>query len=228
MRPHARIAHEPPRAPFTTCAAAAITALWHGVLIAWLSTQGPRVYEALDTAVASDAIDIVFVPRRAAAAPPAGREYPTITRRPPAVARPGPAPRAPASFEPQPAPEASAEATAGPIDAVAVDAVAVDVIAGDDRWLPSPAAAEPRVVTRPRNRLARVDVHALDVAPRLRVRMRPPRSLEALLKAIAPAGYEADPCPELARAITGLASDAAPESRALLGHAVDFEARYCR
>jgi hypothetical protein len=58
--------------------------------------------------------------------------------------------------------------------------------------------------------------------------MRPPRSLAAWLKAIAPAGYEADPCPETARAIAGLASDVAPESPALLAGAVHCEARCCR
>lgn len=219
MRPHARTAQKPPRISVATCVAVVVTVLWHGALVGWWSTLGPRVRDERTGAADADAIDIVFVPRRITAIPPADSAYSIVTRREPAAARimQAPAPT-PTPNELQPTLESLPEATADRID----------VVTGDDRWSPSTAATEPRVVIPPRNPLARVDRHALDMAPRMRVRMRPPRSLATWLKAIAPAGYEADPCPEIARAITGLASDAAPESRALLDHAVDFEARYCR
>lgn len=216
MHRHARTVQHPPRTPGAAFTAIAFTVLWHGALSSWLWTLQVRVRDASNAAPSSDAIDIVFVPRRTADVRPADNAEPPAARNASASARvahaatseptePGPAP------EPEPRPDPTADG--------------VDVVTGDDRWSPS---SSPHVVVPPRNPLARVDRHALDVAPRLQVRMRPPRSVEAWLKVLAPAGYEADPCPGIARAIAGLASDGAAESRALLDDAVAFEARYCR
>lgn len=216
MRPHARTARKPPRTSVATYVAVLVTVLWHGALVGWLSTFRSPMREVRSAAMDAEAIDIVFVPRREAAAPPVDRASPAPVRREPTDARAMQPPQAPT--EPQVAPGSMPHASAERLD----------IVTGDDRWSPAPTAAEPNIVIAPRNPLARVDRDALDATPRLRVPMRSPPSLETWLKALAPAGYEANPCPEIARAITGLASDAAPESRALLDHAVDFEARYCR
>jgi hypothetical protein len=215
---HARTAPQPTRVS-AACVAAVVTALWHAALVAWLSTLGPRVRDGRRAVAPTDAIDIVFLPRREPAAQEAAPPPSTLARG---------SPRFPRSAGPsRPAPLRTATpSTLEPRSAA--PPVRIDVVIGDDQWSPAPTAEPSGVVIAPRNPLAHVDRHALDVAPRLRVHMRAPRSLERYLKALAPAGYEANPCPEVARAITGLAADAAAESRALLADAVHFDARYCR
>lgn len=215
MRPHARTANATFRTHGAALVAVAITVTWHAALVGWLSTTVPRARQAGSSTAGMDAIDIVFVPRRRARRPAPDAAKPPLHR---AAAVPRIAPATPSSRS------ATAEIDAG-LPAPA-EAAHVEAVAGDDRWSPSPAAHEHGFA--PRNPLVRGDRHALDVAPRLRVRMRPPRSVESWLKLLAPTGYEADPCPELARAIAGLAADAAPSSRALLDDAVQFEATHCR
>lgn len=217
MRPHARPAHDTPRERNAALLAVAITLLWHCALFGWLSTLTLRTRGTEDTATsATHTIDIVFVPPRETLRAPGADTTQRRTRRAPAAPRIAQAPPASSPTDPS-------AGRAAPQDA---DTARIEIVAGDDRWMPVPAAHERAFA--PRNPLARVDGHALDVAPRLRVRMRSPRSVEAWLKVLAPAGYEADPCPELARAIAGLAADAAAPGRALLEDAIRFEASHCR
>lgn len=201
----------------SACAAIAITALWHAALLTWLWPLGLRPREAGDALHLTERIDIVFVPRRNDAAPPLRSSIPARTVQS-------------AGSTPQPSPPRVREAL-DPI-APAIDHGTSGSVVGDDRWTASPAAAParsptiaPRPFARPQNPLAR---NAIDAPSRLHVRMQVPRSVAAWLRVLAPAGYEAGPCPELARAIAGLASDGAAARRSLLDDAVHFEAEYCR
>lgn len=217
MRSLAPAARTPARDRRGALAAVALTLAWHGALVGWLSTLGLPAHEPAGTSDATHRIDIVFLPRRDDAPPPtvAAPSEPARRR---ARAAQSTALRA----TPMPA---QADATRGAPPPTA-SATRVETLAGDDRWTPSspPSPGRSRDFVRPRNPLAH---DALDAPPRLRVRMRPPPSVEMWLKKLAPAGYEADPCPEIARAITGLAPDAAASSRALLDDALHYQAKYC-
>lgn len=217
MRTPNSAAHRPARDRRGTLAAVALTLIWHGALVGWLSTLGLPAHEPGGTSDAAHRIDIVFLPRRDDAPPPAVATPPEPARR-----RAHATHSATLTATPLPA---LADAPHGPPPATVSD-TGMEILAGDDRWTPSspPSPAPGRDVLRPRNPLAR---DALDAPTRLRVRMRQPPSVEMWLKKLAPAGYEADPCPEVARAIAGLAPDAAASSRALLDDVLHYQAKYC-
>lgn len=216
----------PPCDRRSACIALAVTALWHAALVGWLSSLALRAREADGAPDPTDRIDIVFVSRRADAAP-------TAVRRPAT----DPAPTRGPKLTPGSATSAAQAGRAPVPEAVDPMASAIDhaesrSVVGDNQSTASPAPVPappptiaPRPFAQPRNPLARDE---LDAPTRLRVRMRPPPSVELWLTKLAPVGYEADPCPEIARAITGLASDATLASRALLDDAVHYEAKYCR
>lgn len=216
MRSPTPAAHRPARDHRGTLAAVALTLIWHGALVGWLSTLGLPANEPAGTSDATHRIDIVFLPRRDDAPPPPVAVPPEPARRRAHAAQ------SPLTATPMPA---LADAPRGPPPATASD-TAMEILAGDDRWTSSspPSPTQGRDFLRPRNPLARDE---LDAPPRLRVRMRPPPSVEMWLKKLAPAGYEADPCPEVSRAIAGLAPDAAASSRALLDDVLHYQAKYC-
>ncbi|WP_189452133.1 hypothetical protein [Cognatilysobacter bugurensis] len=194
-------------------AAVVLTLLWHAGLVVWLSTLALRAREAAGASVPTQSVDIVFLPRRHEATPPV------------VVAPPARGSADAARSEAPTATPARADAPHGTEPAIAID-TGVEIVAGDDQWTPSspPSPARGGDFLRPRNPLARDE---LDAPQRLRVRMRPPPSVEMWLEKLAPVGYEADPCPEIARAITGLAPDGASASRALLDEALAYQAKYC-
>jgi hypothetical protein len=217
MRTPTPAVHRPARGRRGVLAAVALTLIWHGALVGWLSTLGLPAHEPGGTSDPTHRVDIVFLPRRDDAPPPAVAASPEPARRR--------AHSAQSTTVTAIAMRALEDAPHGPPPATA-SATGMETLAGDDQWTPPspPSPAQGRDVLQPRNPLAR---DALDAPPRLRVRMRPPPSVEMWLKKLAPAGYEADPCPEVARAIAGLAPDAAASSRALLDDVLHYQAKYC-
>jgi hypothetical protein len=67
-----------------------------------------------------------------------------------------------------------------------------------------------------------------------RFRMRPPRSPASALAGAAtllglrPEGYEASPCPRIARNVSALATSLDPADRAALAHELDMQDSFCR
>lgn len=218
-------------------AAVATVLVLHLVVLAWLATRPTTPFPA---SAADAALQVVFVERTPALPlpPPAPTpaRLPDASPAPPAPA-PAPPPMAVASPSrpPTPTPRPAVEADA---TVVAPDAHATGPVR--PTWQPGPPAApgargapgappaSPRFVRDP---LGAPPVDLVSVPPPVRLRLPPPPSLQRTVGKVAaflaPAGYEANPCPRIGRNLAVLASDGSDGGRAAMGEELRRRERLC-
>lgn len=177
-----------------------------------------RIESALPAAVADSETTLVFLlPPPVQPSRPLPHDKPAAAANGPA-AQP-PAVRAAAAMQTVAAPHAAA--TASPSLSV------VELGHADDHWGTPPGAASAPPDLR-RDPLGRRKPDLVAVATPQRFRMRKPLSVHAVLRMLAPAGYETTPCPDIQRNIDGLIAAGDASSRRQLEEELMRDEDFCR